>query len=150
MLRKHLRRTLPDYMVPQFFKQMDRLPITSSGKVDRRHLPSPFTGDNRNDDARPRTPAEAVMADVWREVLGVDQVSVYDNFFAIGGHSLLAMRAIARIADRTGVRLTPHNLLFNTLEQLAPLCQPSASKDPAAPPRKRGWSRLLGRLTGRQ
>ncbi|HEX2076290.1 MAG TPA: amino acid adenylation domain-containing protein [Longimicrobium sp.] len=97
-LRAHLGATLPDYMVPGAFVTLDRLPLTPSGKVDRRALPAPERAPER-DYVPPTTPAEEVVAALWAEVLGVERVGVHDNFFEIGGHSLLVARLYARIRE---------------------------------------------------
>ena len=66
------------------------------------------------------------MAEIWREILGVDRVSVHDNFFEIGGHSLLSVQAIARIEKQTGVRLHPAQFMVDSLEQIAAACERGA------------------------
>ena len=135
-LQEFLRRQLPDYMVPTAFVVMERFPLTPNGKLDRTALPNPDLVERPDADAfvAPRTPMEALLAEVWQTLLGVERVSVRDNFFDLGGHSLLAMRAIARVEARTGCRLKPGDLIFQTLEQVAQLCGqvPAA---PTAPPR---------------
>ncbi|MFX1815367.1 non-ribosomal peptide synthetase, partial [Paraburkholderia sp. A1RI_3L] len=91
-LRTALLETLPSYMVPSAWVYVDELPLTSSGKLDRRALPAPRV-DRAQAGAQyvaPRNPTEAMLADIWREVLGIGQVGVHDNFFALGGHSLAA------------------------------------------------------------
>jgi len=100
-LRAHLRERLPDYMVPGAFVAMDALPLTISGKVNRRALPAPAAAGA--EPARPRTETEAALAEVWRELLGVEAVSAGDSFFALGGHSLPAMRLVAAVHARLGV-----------------------------------------------
>jgi acyl carrier protein len=121
-LRKHLRKTLPDYMVPQYFFQLEKLPLTPNGKVDRKALPAPAgsTADERLMVA-PRTEAERLLAEVFQEALKVGGVSVHDNFFDLGGHSLLCFQVIAKVQEKTGVRLNPRLMLLNTLEQTAAL-----------------------------
>ncbi|NQU41035.1 MAG: amino acid adenylation domain-containing protein [Lentisphaerae bacterium] len=133
VLREHLRSQLPDYMVPQFFVELDQLPMTPSGKIDRRKLPSPTrdtAGIRAESYVAAQSDTEKQIAEIWQELLGVDRVGMHDQFFALGGHSLLAIQAMARIEKATGVRLTPHDLLFNTLEQLAPLCESVADSAP--------------------
>jgi polyketide synthase PksJ len=104
-LREHLRRTLPEYMVPAAFRAMDAFPLTPSGKVDRKALPEPEgTRDAASAAAYadPRSELERILAGVWREVLKVDRVGVNDNFFDLGGHSLLAAQVHARLSDLLG------------------------------------------------
>ena len=121
-LRDHLRKALPDYMLPAVFVPMERLPLTPNAKVDRRALPAPSPssagGAPVSRDA-PRTPTEQLIASVWQELLGVEHIDVLDNFLDLGGHSLLMMRAVAMLESRTGKRLSPRAFVFQTLEQLA-------------------------------
>jgi amino acid adenylation domain-containing protein len=106
-LLEPLRRALPDYMVPASIVGLDALPLSPSGKVDRRGLPAPADdGGAARDHVPPRTPLEEQIARVWAAVLGRERVGVEDDFFALGGHSLLAMRVVARLADVAPVRLT--------------------------------------------
>jgi acyl-coenzyme A synthetase/AMP-(fatty) acid ligase/acyl carrier protein len=106
-LREHLRRRLPEYMVPSAFVEMDQLPLNHSGKVDRRKLPDVEGVKSRNaeDIVPPRTETERYIAEIWQEFLKVDKVSVEDNFFDIGGHSLMVVQIQARLASRFGNRL---------------------------------------------
>ncbi|HLM66298.1 MAG TPA: condensation domain-containing protein, partial [Longimicrobium sp.] len=109
-LRAHLRRTLPDHMVPAAFVSIDSVPLTRNGKVDRAALPAPDSAA----DARwvaPRTPVEAVLAELWASLLGLDGVGVEDDFFDLGGHSLLATRVVSRVREVFGVEATVR-LLF--------------------------------------
>jgi amino acid adenylation domain-containing protein len=94
-LRQHMQQHVPPYMVPSLFVELAAFPLNTSGKVDRRALPAPdaVRPDLQQPFVAPRTPTEEVIADVWAQVLGVNQVGVDDNFFMFGGHSLLAMRA---------------------------------------------------------
>jgi acyl carrier protein len=112
-LRAFLKRQLPEYMLPATFTILDALPLTPNGKVDRRALPTPEHAIAAATYLAPRTPVEAVLADIWREVLGVAQVGVQDDFFDLGGHSLLVMKVLARIQETFKIAL-PLAELFTT------------------------------------
>jgi hypothetical protein len=118
-LRDHIRRRLPDYMVPSAFVMMPELPLTPNGKIDRRALPKPDFGEHSTA-IGPRTPVEQTLADIWSDVLGLVQVGIHDNFFAMGGHSLLATQALARVHDAFHIDL-PLLSLFRapTIAELA-------------------------------
>ncbi len=114
-LRRHLKQTLPDYMVPAVFVTLPSLPLTDNGKVDRRGLPAPGGARPALDGAFvvPRNEVEEKVAAIWAGVLDLDEVGVDDNFFDLGGHSLLATRAISRIRDAFGVDLPLRPLFEN-------------------------------------
>ncbi|GAA4933798.1 amino acid adenylation domain-containing protein [Streptomyces coeruleoprunus] len=111
-LRQGLRARMPEYMVPAFFVLLDSLPVNTSGKVDKRALPLPAAGRDRGGApyVPPRTPAELVLAEVWRGVLGLDEVGVHDDFFRLGGSSLSTVRVAAQATAR-GVRVTVRDLI---------------------------------------
>ncbi|HJT56849.1 MAG TPA: amino acid adenylation domain-containing protein, partial [Ktedonobacteraceae bacterium] len=100
-LQSWLAIRLPDYMIPSMFVLLDRLPLTSNGKVDRQALPVPDTSREalEVDYAAPHTPLEEVLVTIWSQVLGLKLIGVHDNFFALGGHSLLATQVVARVRD---------------------------------------------------
>ena len=104
-LRRRLGASLPDYMIPSAFVWLPALPLTPTGKLDRRALPAPTPA--RATRVEPRTPIEARLAGIWAEVLGVEHVDVNESFFDAGGDSLSAMRILARVRDRLGVELPP-------------------------------------------
>ena len=131
-LRRHLRKRLPEFMVPSLIVPVEAIPMTPNGKVNRRALPDPFAsaGATRIPSAPPTTPTERVIADVWRRLLNVRDISVNDAFFDLGGHSLLAMRAAAEIASVTKHAFDPRLLFFRTLGQIAEACDAAAALAP--------------------
>ncbi|TRV72173.1 amino acid adenylation domain-containing protein, partial [Streptomyces sp. 130] len=108
-LRDWLRERLPDYLVPSVFMALDALPLTASGKLDRRALPAPDLGPAAGGRA-PRTPQEQLLAELYAEVLGLAQVGVDDSFFDLGGHSLLATRLASRVRATLGAELEVRTL----------------------------------------
>ncbi len=105
-LRASLAERLPDHMVPAALVELERLPLTPNGKLDRRALPAPGGALSGRPYQAPRTRAEEVLAAVWAEVLGAERVGVHDDFFELGGDSILALQVVAR-AHRRGVRVRP-------------------------------------------
>jgi len=105
-LRDFLRQSLPDYMVPAAFVELEALPVTPNGKLDRNALPAPQWDHGETDEgAAPSTPTEQALAALWREILGVDHVGIHDSFFDLGGHSLLATQLVARIRESFHVEM---------------------------------------------
>jgi acyl carrier protein len=119
--RRLLRKRLPEYMVPSLFVGLDGLPLTPNGKIDRKALPNPFAGMEapRREHVPPATPSEELLASIWREELGVAAIGRNDNFFDLGGHSLLSMRAVYAVEQRTGIRMNPRTMFFQDLQQIA-------------------------------
>jgi amino acid adenylation domain-containing protein/non-ribosomal peptide synthase protein (TIGR01720 family) len=120
-LRQYLQSKLPEYMVPSVFVFLEKLPLTTSGKVDRKSLPAP---DGRRPElertfAPPRTPAEQTLAGIWAQVLRIDRAGIHDNFFELGGDSILSIQVIAR-ARQMGLQITPRQLYqHQTIAKLA-------------------------------
>jgi acyl-CoA synthetase (AMP-forming)/AMP-acid ligase II/acyl carrier protein len=120
-LREYLRERVPDYMIPAAFVMLDALPLTPNGKIDRRALPAPQGDfDKEKGFVAPRNEVEEQLAQIWQEILGVKSISVTNNFFEVGGHSLLAVRLMARVEQHWG-RTLPLATLFQggTIEHLA-------------------------------
>src|SRR6185369_15527537 len=109
-LRQGLRGRLPEHMVPSAFVTLAALPLTPSGKVDRKALPAPERQQSEEDWLAPRTPVEEVLAGIWAELLGLDRVGAADHFFALGGHSLLATRVLSRLRRAFGIELPLRDL----------------------------------------
>ena len=125
-LQVHLKARLPDYMMPTVFVQIDSLPLTSNGKVDRTKLPVPDQLDSHTKKpfvapfVAPRTPFEEQLATIWQKLLKVDQVGVHDNFFELGGHSLIATQLALRVQETFDVSLTLQLIFDNpTINDLA-------------------------------
>jgi hypothetical protein len=99
-VRQYLKHKLPEYMIPSNFALLDELPLTPSGKVDRRALPAPDQNGLQlaNVYQPPRTPTEETLVTIWGKVLKVEKVGIYDNFFDLGGHSLLATQVMSEYA----------------------------------------------------
>ena len=113
-IRQFLGDKLPAYMVPDIFMGLNALPLTANGKVDRRRLPVPDETAMTEQVVAyvaPRTATEQTVAEIWADVLGLEQVGIYHNFFDLGGHSLLVMQTMARIHQVMGVEM-PMHLLF--------------------------------------
>ncbi len=120
-LRAHLATSLPDYMIPAHFVQVDKIPLTPNGKVDRQALPHPEETRPELDTVfvAPSTPVEKALAEIWTEVLKVNQVGIHDNFFDLGGDSIMAIQIAARI-NEAGLNLTPNQLFQHpTIAELA-------------------------------
>ncbi len=120
-LHRFLKEKLPEYMVPSAFVLLESLPLTPNGKLDRRALPTPDTARPELEAtyAAPRTAAEEALVNVWAQVLGLKQVGIHDNFFEVGGDSILSIQAIAR-ARQGGLQLTPKQMFeYQTIAELA-------------------------------
>jgi amino acid adenylation domain-containing protein/non-ribosomal peptide synthase protein (TIGR01720 family) len=129
-LRQYLQSKLPLYMLPSMFVELDRMPLTTSGKIDRRSLPSPelkathFLG--------PRNRVEGILCDVWAKLLGLEQVGITDNFFELGGDSILTIQIITRVREE-GIHLTPRHFFQNqTIAELADVAELRALSQPEA------------------
>jgi len=114
-LQQYLKRYLPDYMIPSAFVRVTELRLTSNGKVDRTALPAPSPENTIADSVRvgPSTPIEERVVAIVSELLGLEQVGVNDNFFFLGGHSLLGTQLIARARDSFGIEL-PLRTVFDS------------------------------------
>jgi acyl-coenzyme A synthetase/AMP-(fatty) acid ligase len=112
-LRHVLARTLPEYLIPSIFVQMPALPLTPNGKVDRLALPEPGKTRPALDTPLviPQTPLERTLADIWANVLGLDEVGVHDHFLELGGNSLLATQVVSRVLRTCAVEI-PLQVLF--------------------------------------
>jgi acyl-coenzyme A synthetase/AMP-(fatty) acid ligase/acyl carrier protein len=121
-LRNSLKERLPDYMIPSAFVYLDALPLTSHGKIDRRALPAPDAERPALAEAfiAPRTPTEKSLASIWTKLLGINRVGINDNYFELGGDSLLATQLVSQLRGVFEVELPLVNLFqYPTLAELA-------------------------------
>jgi hypothetical protein len=116
-IRRFARQRLGSELVPQQFVELDELPLRADGTPDRRALADPLEPADTH--APPRTSIEKALARIWQDVLGVPRVGLSDNFFDLGGHSLLSTRMIVQVYKRMDVRLDQATIALSTLEQVA-------------------------------
>ncbi|MFE2945185.1 amino acid adenylation domain-containing protein, partial [Streptomyces sp. NPDC059255] len=133
-LRSHVADLLPEFMVPAAFVTLDALPLTANGKLDRRALPVPEYATDRA--ARPyrapRNGTEQSLCTIWSEILGVEQVGAEDDFFALGGDSILALQVVSRVRSATSVSLSWRTLFDRpTVEALAEAVDTAGGAGPA-------------------
>ncbi|WP_236147178.1 non-ribosomal peptide synthetase [Scytonema millei] len=119
-LREFLQQQLPEYMVPSAFVKLKAMPLLPNGKVDLQALPAAEAIAPETDTfAAPRTTVEKMLAEIWQQILGLEQVGIYNNFFELGGDSILNMQVVAK-ANQAGLQLTPKQLFENqTIAELA-------------------------------
>ena len=140
-LRKYLTARLPQYMVPSALVLMEEFPLTSNGKIDRQSLPN-VTSDNARparESVSPRTETEQALAAIWSGLLKVEHIGIDDDFFEVGGHSLLAIQLVSRVRDVFGVDLPLRNLferptvatLAEAIDALMWLARPNPQPDAA-------------------
>ncbi len=124
-LRSYLSASLPDYMVPARFMKLDAMPLNTSGKVDRLALPEPdaFRPDMAAEYVEPRNEIEKVLSEVWRDVLRVDKVGVFDNFFDLGGDSIISLQVVSRL-KKFGYEIKPRHMFeYQTIAAIAPVVE---------------------------
>lgn len=131
-LREFLLKQLPEYMVPVAFVNLEKLPLTPNGKIDRKALPAP--AENQLESGAqfiaPQTPTELALAKIWSELLGVERIGIHDNFFALGGHSLMAVRMAFRIRDALKADVPVKWISeFPTIARLAPAVEKSRKRE---------------------
>ena len=126
-LMDYLNVQLPEYLIPKLWMQLESMPLTASGKTDRKQLPEPsVSGDSY---IAPRTATEAELTVIWQEVLKIERVGVADNFFALGGHSLLAIRILGSINQRWGIKVSLYELLSGPTVKALAECVEGAAKE---------------------
>ena len=118
-LKDYLSETLPDYMVPAAFVKLDEMPLTPNGKINRRALPDPDMGLMSKEYVSPRNEIEEKLAVIWCDILKLEQIGIHDNFFSMGGDSIISIQLVSR-ARNSDIYFTPKDLFQNpTIAQLA-------------------------------
>ncbi len=120
-VKSALKTHLPDYMVPAYIIVLDKFPLTSNGKFDRKALPTPDSNALQQTYKAPQTKLERCIADIWQQLLRIERVGLSDNFFELGGHSILAIEFISQLRKREGIELRLQDFLANSV--LGELCQ---------------------------
>ena len=120
-IRQHLSNELPDYMIPAYFVELEEMPLTPNGKIDRKELPEPDGSINTGVEyVAPTNDIEEKLVEIWQELLGVERVGIMDNFFDLGGHSLKATSLIAEIHKVLGVEVSIVEVFISqTVRELA-------------------------------
>jgi acyl carrier protein len=131
-LRRHLKQQLPEHMIPSGFVRLLQWPLTANGKLDRLALPAPdFDAESAAQTyVAPGTALEHVLAGIWQSLLNVERVGIADNFFDLGGHSLLGMQVLSRVREMLQVEL-PLRVLFES-QTIADLAQAIVAHEPKA------------------
>jgi len=138
-------------MVPRQFVEVESLPTRKNGDVDRSQLRSPFDAEEVDRSfIPPRTESERLLAEIWKDALGVPRVDIRDNFFMLGGSSLMCFRAVEALQRSHGITLGPRALLLGSLEQAAAQMQqaPRSPRQPAMPATPIAGSGALKRFKG--
>jgi amino acid adenylation domain-containing protein len=147
-LREFLKKKLPGYMIPSAIMALDTFPLTANGKVDRQALP--FLDQSDASFVAPRTSVEEVLAAIWAEILTLERVGIHDNFFDLGGHSLLTTQLVSRVQDAFRLNLPVRTVFENpTIERLASMIQTvkAGGSDSPVPPVVTPLSRQLYSVT---
>ncbi|MBC3787162.1 non-ribosomal peptide synthetase [Spirosoma utsteinense] len=119
-LRESLLQVLPDYMVPSYYVQLDKFPLTPNGKVDKKALPDPGLSQANNRQVAPRTALEKKLTGIWSDVLEKNSIGVEDDFFTLGGHSLKAIKLVTQLSKVLGVKIALQDVfIHSTIEKLA-------------------------------
>ena len=143
-LRNQLREALPEYMVPSYFVQLDAIPRTLNGKIDKRALPPPgrFRPEIEEDFVCATTPLEMLITNIWAEALKLDRVGIHDNFFDLGGHSLLAVRVHNRLCKELETEIPLLRLFeYPTVQTLAQFLSNSKESQASSREQTQDWAR---------
>jgi amino acid adenylation domain-containing protein len=158
-MRRQLKTQLPPYMIPQYLVALDAFPLTPNAKIDRKKLPVPYDLPSQGHQfVAPQTPNEEIIARLWKVLLNVDKIGRNDNFFEVGGHSLLSMSFIVQLRNETGFSFTARDVVLNDLSQLASMMpgtttatatdepEQTTNSDDATPEKRSTWQRIISKL----
>lgn len=127
-LMVYARQSLPDYMVPQYYIKIDKIPLTVNGKVNKKALPFPKKKEEKGD-MQPETETEKTLESIWKQTLNISNISINESFLRLGGDSLLMVRVISKIAEEFGVEISFHEFLrANTIYKLSHLIDSKGKK----------------------
>jgi amino acid adenylation domain-containing protein len=128
-MNDYLKERLPYFMLPSFFVKMEEIPFTKNGKIDRKRLPQPEQGLPESNYQAPRNPTEEALTTIWQEALEINPIGIWDNFFDLGGDSLLSMQVVSK-ARYSNILLQPADLFnYPTIAQLSELIQEHPEKE---------------------
>ena len=119
------KANLPEYMIPQLWVELETMPLTSNGKLNKKALPEPDgSALSSKEYVAPRNKTEELLVEIWQELLGLEEVGVYDNFFELGGHSLLATRLVSMIRKELSIEISIQEIFEHTsIGELASLIE---------------------------
>ncbi len=120
LVEEELKKTLPDYMVPRLWVELNEMPMTSNGKIAKKALPNPEGSElSTREYVAPRNETEEQLVAIWQELLGIEKIGIYDNFFELGGHSLLATRLVSMIRKELNIEVAIKNIFkFTTIDEI--------------------------------
>src|SRR5205085_468096 len=119
-IAQYLQGKLPDFMIPQLWVELESMPLTPNGKIDKKALPDPDASELLTSEfAAPRNAAEIALANIWQELLGIERIGINDNFFELGGDSIITIQVVSR-ARRLGYELHPKDIFVHqSISQLS-------------------------------
>lgn len=131
-LRQHLSQFLPEYMIPSVFIHMDRFPLSNNGKLDRKALPEPMFTSAEENYVPPRTPLEEQLCSIWQDVFKIEKIGIRDNFFQLGGDSILSIRIVSEM-KQLGFNISVRDIFqHNTIEHIVPIISKQNIKENAS------------------